>query len=40
VSRVGEKRRRRRLVVWLLVTLCIVAELVGVGLLQRVARAA
>jgi hypothetical protein len=34
VSRVREKRRRRRLVLWLLVTLSIVAELVGVGLLH------
>ena len=34
MSRVGEKRRRRRLGLWLLVTLCIVAELVGVGLLH------
>ena len=34
MSRAGEKRRKRRLVLWLLVTLCIVAELVGVGLLH------
>jgi hypothetical protein len=34
VSPVGEKRRRRRLVVWLLVTLCVVADLIGVGALR------
>ena len=34
MSRVGEKRRRRRLVLWLLVTLCILAELLGIGLLH------
>ena len=34
MSRVDEKRRRRRLVVWLVVTLCVVAELLGVGLLH------
>jgi hypothetical protein len=34
VSPVGEKRRRRRLVVWLLVTLCVVADLIGVGVLR------
>lgn len=28
------KRQRRRLVVWLVVTLCVLAELVGVGLLR------
>jgi len=30
----GDKRQRRRLVVWLVVTLCVLAELVGVGLLR------
>src|SRR4029078_8014213 len=34
VSRVGDKRRKRRLVVWLLVTLCVFADLIGVGVLR------
>jgi len=34
VSPVGEKRRKRRLVVWLLVTLCVLADLIGVGALR------
>jgi hypothetical protein len=34
VSPVAEKRRKRSLVVWLLVTLCVVADLVAVGALR------
>ena len=34
MSRVGDKRRKRRLVVWLLVTLCVFADLIGVGVLR------
>src|SRR4029078_3339883 len=34
VSRVGDKRRKRRLVVWLLACLCVVADLRGVGVLR------
>ena len=34
MSPVGEKRRKRRLVVWLLVTLCVLADLIGVGALR------
>ena len=34
MSRDDDRRERRRLVVWLVVTLCVVAELVGLGLVR------